>query len=221
MPRTKQTKTTAPATTATVVAPTSAPKAKRTKKSTKTDVDVAPVETAVTVETAVAVETAAAVTAPVEATPLSELTEVFSEFSGRLNQLTSQFTSLKNDFRALEKRALRELKAAQKLTAKKARKNTNRQPSGFVKPTKISDELATFLGKDLGSEMARTEVTREINKYIRAHNLQDSENGRKINPDKSLRTLLKVPTSEQLTYFNLQRYMSPHFAKMGQTVTSA
>ena len=215
MPRTKQTKTTAPATTATVVAPTSAPKAKRTKKSTKTEVAAAPVETAV------AVETAAAVAAPVEATPLSELTEVFSEFSGRLNQLTSQFTSLKNDFRALEKRALRELKAAQKLTAKKARKNTNRQPSGFVKPTKISDELATFLGKDLGSEMARTEVTREINKYIRAHNLQDSENGRKINPDKSLRTLLKIPASEQLTYFNLQRYMSPHFAKMGQTVTSA
>lgn len=214
MPRTKQTKTTAPATTATVVAPTSAPKAKRTKKSTKTEVAAAPVETAVAVETA-------AVAAPVEATPLSELTEVFSEFSGRLNQLTSQFTSLKNDFRALEKRALRELKAAQKLTAKKARKNTNRQPSGFVKPTKISDELATFLGKDLGSEMARTEVTREINKYIRAHNLQDSENGRKINPDKSLRTLLKIPTSEQLTYFNLQRYMSPHFAKMGQTVTSA
>lgn len=214
MPRTKQTKTTAPATTATVVAPTSAPKAKRTKKSTKTEVAAAPVETAVAVETA-------AVAAPVEATPLSELTEVFSEFSGRLNQLTSQFTSLKNDFRALEKRALRELKTAQKLTAKKARKNTNRQPSGFVKPTKISDELATFLGKDLGSEMARTEVTREINKYIRAHNLQDSENGRKINPDKSLRTLLKIPTSEQLTYFNLQRYMSPHFAKMGQTVTSA
>lgn len=213
MPRTKQTKTTAPATTATVVTPTSAPKAKRAKKSTKTEV-AAPIETAVAVETAT-------VAAPVDATPLSELTEVFSEFSGRLNQLTSQFTSLKNDFRALEKRALRELKAAQKLTAKKARKNTNRQPSGFVKPTKISDELATFLGKDLGSEMARTEVTREINKYIRAHNLQNADNGRQINPDKSLRALLKVPTSEQLTYFNLQRYMSPHFAKMGQSVTSA
>ena len=215
MPRTKQTKTTAPATTATVVAPTSAPKAKRTKKSTKTEVAAAPVETAV------AVETAAAVAAPVEATPLSELTEVFSEFSGRLNQLTSQFTSLKNDFRALEKRALRELKAAQKLTAKKARKNTNRQPSGFVKPTKISDELATFLGKDLGSEMARTEVTREINKYIRANALQDKSNGRKINPDAALSSLLKLGSGDELTYFNLQRYMSPHFAKLGQEVPAA
>ena len=65
--------------------------------------------------------------------------------------------------------------------------------------------------------MARTEVTREINGYIRAHNLQDKSNGRKINPDKSLATLLKISSGEELTYFNLQRYMSPHFAKANTT----
>jgi upstream activation factor subunit UAF30 len=217
MPRVKKTTTTA--TTEAPVASTTATATKKTtskKRSTKTTTQ--PVVETVVATPDVAVETT---TAPVQSTPLSELTEVFSEFSGRLNQLSSQFTSLKNDFRGLEKRALRELKAAQKLSAKKQRKNTNRQPSGFVKPTKISSELATFLGKEPGTEMARTEVTREINKYIRANNLQDAENGRKINPDKSLRTLLKIPTSEQLTYFNLQRYMSPHFAKMGQAVTTA
>ena len=217
MPRVKKTTTTA--TTEAPVASTTATATKKTtskKRSTKTTAQ--PVVETVVATPDVAVETTAA---PVQSTPLSELTEVFSEFSGRLNQLSSQFTSLKNDFRGLEKRALRELKAAQKLSAKKQRKNTNRQPSGFVKPTKISSELATFLGKEPGTEMARTEVTREINKYIRANNLQDAENGRKINPDKSLRTLLKIPTSEQLTYFNLQRYMSPHFAKMGQAVTTA
>jgi upstream activation factor subunit UAF30 len=82
-----------------------------------------------------------------------------------------------------------------------------------VKPTKISDELATFLEKPSGSEMARTEVTRDINKYIRANNLQDANNGRKINPDTKLATLLKLSKTDELTYFNLQRYMSPHFAK--------
>ena len=61
--------------------------------------------------------------------------------------------------------------------------------------------------------MARTDVTREINKYIRANNLQDKENGRKINPDKQLCTLLKVEPDVNLTYFNLQRYMGPHFPK--------
>ena len=65
------------------------------------------------------------------------------------------------------------MKAAKKLSQKKKRKNTNRAPSGFVKPTLISGELAAFLEKPTGTEMARTEVTREINKYIRAHDLQD------------------------------------------------
>ena len=215
MPRVKKTTTTA--TTEAPVASTASVVTKKTTSKKRAVKTPAVVETAVATPDVV-VETAAAT---VVATPLSELTEIFSEFSGRLNQLSSQFTSLKNDFRGLEKRAIRELKAAQKLSAKKQRKNTNRQPSGFVKPTKISSELATFLGKEPGTEMARTEVTREINKYIRAHNLQDAENGRKINPDKSLRSLLKIPKDEQLTYFNLQRYMSPHFAKMGQTVTTA
>jgi upstream activation factor subunit UAF30 len=108
---------------------------------------------------------------------------------------------------------VRELKSAQKLNTKRKRKAGNRAPSGFVKPTKISDELAKFLEKPTGSEMARTEVTRDINKYIRTNNLQDKENGRKINPDTKLAALLKLKKTDELTYFNLQRYMSPHFAK--------
>jgi upstream activation factor subunit UAF30 len=64
--------------------------------------------------------------------------------------------------------------------------------------------------------MARTEVTREINKYIRSNSLQHPDNGRKILPDKALGKLLKVSKADELTYFNLQKYMSPHFAKAGQ-----
>lgn len=104
---------------------------------------------------------------------------------------------------------------------KKKRKVGNRAPSGFVKPTLISNELAGFLGKPEGSEMARTDVTREINKYIRTNNLQDKENGRKINPDKKLTSLLKLNKDDELTYFNLQRYMSPHFAKASSSASSA
>ena len=71
--------------------------------------------------------------------------------------------------------------------------------------------------------MARTDVTREINHYIRTHNLQDKENGRKINPDSALSTLLKItPESDVvLTYFNLQRYMGPHFPKSVKSEVSA
>ena len=135
------------------------------------------------------------------------------EFIAKLQQLGTLISSLKTEYKTLEKKWVRELKSAQKLNTKRKRKAGNRAPSGFVKPTKISDELAKFLEKPTGSEMARTEVTRDINKYIRTHNLQDTQNGRKINPDSKLAALLKLKKTDELTYFNLQRYMSPHFAK--------
>jgi len=141
------------------------------------------------------------------------LNEQSIEFVAKLQQLGTLISSLKTEFRGLEKKWSRELKTAQKQSSKRKRKSGNRAPSGFVKPTRISDELSSFLAKPVGSEMARTEVTREINKYIRTHNLQDKTNGRKIIPDAKLATLLKLKKTDELTYFNLQKYMSPHFAK--------
>lgn len=175
----------------------------KTTKSKTPEVDVVLTKTDAPVET----------TETTETTELSTMTEGFTDFLSKLQALTTQIASLKTEFRALEKRSVRELKAAQKANAKRKRKSTNRAPSGFVKPTLISNELAGFLNKPVGTEMARTEVTREINGYIREHNLQDKENGRKINPDKKLASLLKIQSGDELTYFNLQRYMSPHFAK--------
>jgi len=160
---------------------------------------------------------AAAVVEDVEASIAAQSVE----FMAKLNQLSSMVASLKSEYRNLEKKWARELKVAQKSSSKKKKRAGNRAPSGFVKPTRISDELASFLGKDKGSEMARTDVTREINKYIRSHNLQDVGNGRKINPDQKLQTLLKLKQTDELTYFNLQRYMSPHFHKAEKAVAAA
>jgi len=146
----------------------------------------------------------------VEEVPLAEQS---NEFLAKLHHISVSISALKSEYRTLEKKWSREIKTAQKQTNRRKRKAGNRAPSGFVKPTKISDELASFLGKTKGTEMARTDVTREINTYIRENKLQDSSNGRKINPDKKLATLLKLKTTDELTYFNLQKYMSPHFAK--------
>jgi chromatin remodeling complex protein RSC6 len=150
---------------------------------------------------------------PVVADVEAPLAEQSVEFLSKLQQLGVLISSLKAEYRILEKKWTREVKIAQKQSSKRKRKAGNRAPSGFVKPTKISDELASFLGKEKGTEMARTDVTREINTYIRANKLQDSQNGRKINPDTKLATLLKLKKTDELTYFNLQKYMSPHFAK--------
>ena len=166
-----------------------------------------------------AVATTAAATPPV--VPDSSLTNAFTELLGQLTSLRSQLTTITGQVRSLQKRTDRELKLAQKAGRRRARKSGNRAPSGFVKPTLISLELANFLNKAQGTEMARTAVTREINSYIRAHSLQDPKNGRRILPDTKLRKLLKVGKAEELTYFNLQRYMSPHFAKAGQPFPAA
>ena len=196
----------------------------KTVKPRAPKVEVAPkADVAVPADVAVAADTAtdAPVAADAVADAEGDLAAQTTEFLAKLNQASSLFASLKTEFRTLEKKWSRALKTAEKSQAKRKRKSGNRQPSGFVKPTKISDELAKFLEKPIGSEMARTDVTREINKYIRSHNLQDKENGRKINPDSKLQTLLKLKKTDELTYFNLQRYMSPHFSKAEKAVTTA
>jgi len=198
------------------------PKVKKTVTKTKKEADVsAPV---------VAAPVAAVVAAPVSAEEVvvapdadsveSPLSQQSNEFFAKLQQLGAVISALKTEYKTLEKRWTRELKTSAKLSSKKKRKATNRAPSGFVKPTRISDELASFLGKTAGCEMARTEVTRDINQYIRANSLQDKTNGRKINPDSKLAGLLKIKKGEELTYFNLQRYMSPHFAKSDKTAVA-
>jgi chromatin remodeling complex protein RSC6 len=214
-----------------------------TKSKTPTD---APVESAPVVNAASAAPAAKApkvakkTKAPVESTPApvvaapavdatvpevesleASIIEQSTEFNAKLQQLSSLISSLKTEYKSLEKKWQRELKTAQKQSSKRKRKSGNRAPSGFVKPTRISDELASFLGKDKGAEMARTAVTRDINAYIRTNNLQDKENGRKINPDAKLATLLKLQKTDELTYFNLQRFMSPHFAKSTKVDSTA
>jgi chromatin remodeling complex protein RSC6 len=149
---------------------------------------------------------------PVVPSTDSLISAQFASISAKLQQVVAFAASLRSELRSLERHAVKELRTAQKASAKKRRKVGNRAPSGFVKPTPISKELAEFLGKTDGSEMARTEVTREINAYIRTNSLQDKENGRRINPDAKLKSLLKLKKGDELTYFNLQRYMSPHFA---------
>ena len=150
----------------------------------------------------------------------TSISDNFSEFIQKFQTMLSSFSSLKAELKTLERKTMRQIKVVQKLNNKKKRKGT-RAPSGFVKPSPISDELASFLGKPQGCEMARTDVTREINKYIRAHNLQDKDNGRKINPDTLLCKLLKVEPDVNLTYFNLQRYMGPHFPKQAKQVATS
>ena len=191
------------------MARTKATETKTSKKSTP-----APAPTPV-------VEEAAPVEASSVEAPVSTVFDQCTEFMAKLQAVSAQMSALRTEFRSIERQLTRDLKAAAKLSQKRKRKSGNRAPSGFVKPTLISNELAAFLGKPEGTEMARTEVTREINAYIRQHKLQDKDNGRKIIPDTKLKSLLKLKKGDELTYFNLQKYMSPHFAKAADKSATA
>ena len=164
------------------------------------------------------------VTAPVVEPVSNEVvaqvqTSTFDTLLKQLSSVTSLVTSLKSDVKALQKQVAKDMKAAQKSSGKRKQRDPSKgskAPSGFVKPTLITDELAKFLGKPSGSEMARTEVTKEINRYICEHALKDPTNGRRIMADDKLSVLLRLGKDDELTYFNLQKYMSCHFAKGGQ-----
>lgn len=198
----------APSTPAAVAAaPAKAAKAPATPKASKAVVESAPVVAAATP----VVDGADAPTAVAEVDG-SVSTALYASVLTKLQSAQSVLASIRSEVNELKRQHARELRAANKAN-KRRKTNVNRAPSGFVKPTLISNELAAFLGKPEGSVLARTEVTREVNAYIRAQSLQDKDNGRKINPDAKLLKLLKLKKGEELTYFNLQKYMAAHFAK--------
>jgi hypothetical protein len=121
-----------------------------------------------------------------------------------LKELQSEFKVALKEFDKLNKT---------KLKAEKKRATARSTPSGFAKPTKISDELCTFLGVAKGSELARTEVTKKLNAYIKENNLYDPTNKRKILPNAALKKLLGSKDGDDVSYFNIQRYMKRHYVK--------
>jgi len=140
-----------------------------------------------------------------------------NEFCGVLNTLSafrSQITMLQNQVRGLEKHVNKQMRVLHR-EAKKNKNKGNRKPSGFAVPTKITDELCKFMGRPTGTKVARTEVTQYIIEYISKNQLQQKDNRKFISPDKRLSSLLDVKDGDEVTYFNIQRYMNKHFVKEG------
>ena len=140
----------------------------------------------------------------------------FSKILGELETLKSNLQKSILAVRSLQKEVNKEIKKNDNKRKKEASRK-KRAPSGFAKPTVISQELCAFLGKPQGTEMARTEVTKNLTQYIKEHNLQDPQNKRTILPDKKLQKLLNTTKNDDVTYFNLQKYMKVHFPKTSST----
>ena len=133
--------------------------------------------------------------------------ELIQNILDRNELIETESKQLRSDTKKLIKSIQR-----QHTKSKTTSKNLSNKPaSGFAKPSIITDELCNFLNKEVGTEMARTQVTKELNDYIKEHNLQNPDKKTFIDPDEKLKKLLKV--NKSFTYFELQKHMSPLFPK--------
>jgi chromatin remodeling complex protein RSC6 len=189
---------------------TSNPKKKVIKKSKTTAPKAA--DTPKPVETP-KVETADIIAPVVDATnSVSNYADEFTHLLGQLRTLQNTLKDLTLYTTKLEKRVAKDQKIVQKrVNGKRKRAPGSSSPSGFSKPGKISDELRTFLKLGKDELIARTEVTKRINAYCKENKLQGEKDKRVLKPDKTLTKLLRLKKGDELTFFNLQKYMKVHF----------
>ena len=182
-----------------------------------------------TTKTTKAAEPVQATPEPVQAAPVEQETQAVStndEYATELSRLRKQFTEMERMLRTfrtgmntLERLHNKSVKQNNKATAKvlKNRRKKERDPnapraeSGISRPTQISSELAKFLNEDVNNKVARTDVIKRIAVYVKEHQLENPENRRQIKPDAALQKLLKVSQKDEVTYFNLQKHLAPHF----------
>ncbi len=149
-------------------------------------------------------------------TPAGPTTTLDDDLKSVLTTLTSlreTISGMITEVKRLDKRVHREIKDARRRKRRvraEGEEGAKRGPSIFEIPTKVTDELCVFLGKPKGTLISRSNVTKELNEYVKRKELKNKHN---ITPDAPLRKLLQVPESDQLTYFNLQKYLNKHYIK--------
>lgn len=79
--------------------------------------------------------------------------------------------------------------------------------AAFMRPYKVSAELAAVVGE---GPMPRTEVTKQLWVYIKAHGLQDSQNKRMINPDDKLAAVFGG--NAQVSMFEMTKLVGKHLS---------
>jgi chromatin remodeling complex protein RSC6 len=141
-----------------------------------------------------------------------ELFKQFDDLICGLNMVKGQINGIQSTLKQLEKDVKKQMKGLKK-EAEKNKNKGNRSPSGFAKPSKVTKELCDFMNKSEGSEIARTEVTKALVSYIKENKLENEANRKIIMPDNKLKFLLGVEDGQELTFFNIQKYMNKHFVK--------
>jgi len=129
-----------------------------------------------------------------------------------LETIQTELAALRSDIKSLSK-IVRKIKAKQ--DDPNGEKSANRaKNNGFNREQKISDKLRVFLELPEGATVSRSTVTKAINKYVKDKGLKHPDNGRVLVLAQKLRDLLEPPADVQITFLNLQKYLSPHYTKI-------
>lgn len=127
-------------------------------------------------------------------------------------QILSEISSLKSDIKSLSK-IVRKIKAkVDDPTGEKAASRAKN--NGFNRKQAISDKLRAFLELPDGELVSRSTVTRAINKYVTDNGLKHPDNGRILVLDDKLKKLLQPPDDVEVTFLNLQKFLSPHYTRV-------
>lgn len=141
------------------------------------------------------------------------LTEVlFSKLVNQFQDVQLLMKTLHTNLKVLQKEVLKERKELKKKEQKHKKKSGKKKvPSGFAKPSLISNELSSFLNLPDDSQLARTDVTSKVIAYIKEKDLQNPENKKQILLDEPLTKLLQPADEDVITFFNLQTHLKKHF----------
>jgi upstream activation factor subunit UAF30 len=128
-----------------------------------------------------------------------------------LETIQTELAALRNDIKTLTKLVRKVKNTQEDPDGEKAKKRS--ENNGFNRKQEITPKLRQFLALPEGELISRSEVTKFINKYIIEKGLKHPENGRQIILDDTLKELLSPPADTQVTYLNLQKFLSPHYIK--------
>ena len=229
-------------------------KTKKTSKSTPTSTTVQPTPATATVQPTPTPTTAQStpVTATAQSTPVTATAQstpattqqtstenvivnnsegMYLQLIEHSKEMSHLHKKLTSSLKRVQKAYLRECRELTKQKSSKNRKKSKdpnrpkRAPSGFAKPTQITNTLCDFLEVPHGKMVARTDVTKKVTQYIKNNNLQVPSNKRQFIPDNKLQSILGpldtvkigkdglTDAQKGYTYFNLQKYISSQFPK--------
>mmetsp|Transcript_45635 Transcript_45635/g.74400 ORF Transcript_45635/g.74400 Transcript_45635/m.74400 type:complete len:435 (+) Transcript_45635:120-1424(+) len=91
--------------------------------------------------------------------------------------------------------------------SKKRKKSGGGGGGGLTKPKRLSASMSEFIGEPM---ISRTQLVKKLAEYIKANNLQDPKDKRKILPDEKMTAAFVGKLPKKLNFFNMNKYIGAH-----------